>query len=333
MSYQMSIEDMAKELPIRKGSFLVTGATGLIGSSIIDVLIAANKNGCEFSIYALSRSEEKIRIRFSESVIPLVQDIMDSIPVALKFDYIFHCASNADPKTYALYPVETILTNLIGTKNLLDYCKQNKNTRILLTSTFEVYGHIDGVSVYSESISGIIDQTVLRNGYPESKRCCELLLRSYVEEYGINGVIARLSSVYGPTMKKNDSKAHAQFINNMLKGQDIILKSKGEPKRCYTYILDAVSALFTIIFKGGNGEIYNTANVNSVTSIAELAGLCAKIAGSEVVFNLPDKIEEKGFSKAKDCILDTKKLRELGWHGTYSLETGLRETLKELKDE
>lgn len=333
MSYQKSVEYIAEFLSVRKASFLVTGATGLIGSCIIDVLVAANKNGCEFSIYALSRSKEKVKNRFCDNVIPVIQDITDAVPADLHFDYIFHCASNADPKSYALRPSETVLTNIIGTKNILDYCKQNKNTRVLFTSSFEVYGCIDGVSLYSENMSGIIDQTVLRNGYPESKRCCELLLRSYVEEYGIKAVIARLSSVYGPTMLKNDSKAHAQFINNILKEENIVLKSKGEQRRCYTYVVDAASALFALIFKGRNGEIYNVANEDSVTSIAELASLCAKIAGTEVVSNLPDNIEEKGFSKTKDCILDTKKLQELGWHGTYTLEAGLRETVEELKDE
>lgn len=117
-----------------------------------------------------------------------------------------------------------MLTNIVGNKNVLDYCKLHKSTRLILTSTFEVYGTIDGVSVYKENMSGVIDQTILRNGYPESKRSCELLLRSYVDEYNINAVIVRLPSVYGPTMLKSDSKAHAQFIKNVLNREDIVLK-------------------------------------------------------------------------------------------------------------
>mgnify|MGYP000691830324 FL=1 len=106
-------------------------------------------------------------------------------------------------------------------------------------------------------MSGMIDQTILRNGYPESKRCCELLVRSYVEEFGINAVIARLPSVYGPTMLRSDSKAHAQFIRNALNGENIILKSKGDQRRTYCYVVDAASAIFKILSAGENGEIYN----------------------------------------------------------------------------
>ena len=154
---------------------------------------------------------------------------------------------------------------------------------MILTSSFEVYGELNGQDIYSENMSGMIDQTILRNGYPESKRCCELLVRSYVEEFGINAVIARLPSVYGPTMLRSDSKAHAQFIRNALN--------------------------------------------------AEVAKMCAEIAGTTVVFDLPDEIEEKGFSRSKNCILDNTKLRKLGWNGKFTLRDGLTETLAYLKDE
>ena len=110
---------------------------------------------------------------------------------------------------------------------MLEYCKKNIDTRLLLTSTFEVYGKIDGIDVYSENMVGLVDFHMLRNGYTESKRCAEMLVNSYIDEYGINAVICRLASIYGPTMLLNDSKAHAQFIRNALHGENIALKSKG----------------------------------------------------------------------------------------------------------
>ena len=182
-------------------------------------------------------------------------------------------------------------------------------------------------------MSVIIDQTILRNGYPESKRCCELLVRSYVEEFGINAVIARLPSVYGPTMLRSDSKAHAQFIRNALNGENIILKSKGDQRRTYCYVLDVASAILKILSAGKNGEIYNISNEKSVASIAEVAEMCAEIAGTTVVFDLPDEIEAKGFSRSQNCILDNTKLRKLGWNGKFALRDGLIETLAYLKDE
>lgn len=121
----------------------------------------------------------------------------------------------------------TLIRRRIGTKNILEYCSRHINTKVILMSTFEVYGEIKGKSLYTEDMSGAIDQNILRNGYPESKRCSELLLKSYVEEYKVQAVIARLPSVYGPTMLPGDSKAHAQFIRNAVNGENIILKSKG----------------------------------------------------------------------------------------------------------
>lgn len=329
--YSDSIRKLANQVCIKGKSILVTGATGLIGSCLIDVLIEANKLGAGNKIYALGRSKEKIIYRFGDMVNPVVQDIVTTIPSEYEFDYIFHGASNADPRSYAKQPVETILTNILGNKNILDYCREHNQTKMLLTSTFEVYGEITDNDIYTEEMSGVIDQTVLRNGYPESKRCCELLLRSYVDEYNISAVIARLPSVYGPTMLKNDSKAHAQFIRNASNGENIVLKSKGTQRRTYSYVIDVVSALLTIMECGLTGEVYNVSYEKSIASIAEVAQICASIAGTEVVFDLPDEIEAKGFSKSKNCILDNTKLKALGWEGVYSLWDGMAETIEYLK--
>lgn len=330
--YENSIRELAKQIGLRDVSILVTGATGLIGSCAIDVLSVLNKEFCaNIKIYALGRNKNKIESRFGKNVIPVEQDIINPLDKKIEYDYIIHAASNADPKSYALQPVETILTNILGNKNILDYCAGHLKTKMILTSSFEVYGELKGQDIFLENMSGIIDQTVLRNGYPESKRCSELLVRSYVDEYGVDAIIARLPSVYGPTMLESDSKAHAQFIRNALNGENIVLKSKGEQTRTYCYVLDVVSALFKLLCAGKDGEIYNVSNENSIASIAEVAKTCAEIAGTKVVFDLPSEVEAKGFSRSRNCILDNKKLKDLGWSGKYSLREGLEETLEYLR--
>lgn len=332
MTYRNAIKAVAADISVDGGKILITGSTGLIGSCIIDVLLTANSLfDKRFDIFALGRSEKKLLSRFgtNERLHFVVQDVTEPITTE-GLDYIIHAASNADPRSYALYPVETITTNIQGAKNVLDYCK-GKNTRVLFTSTFEVYGKLEQ-DEYDETQYGIIDLNLIRSCYPESKRTAEMLFRSYVDEYGVNCVIARLASIYGPTMKQDDSKAHAQFIRNALAGDNIVLKSTGDQVRTYCYVMDAVSGILAVLFFGKTGEVYNVANENSIASIAELAQTVADYAGTKVVFDLPDDVESKGFSKPQNCILKTEKVKGLNWTGKFDLKTGINETMTILKE-
>jgi len=327
--YKKSLEKVASSLPKREASVLITGASGLIGSCMVETLLLAGYN-----VYALDLRKERLAERFGQETDKLhfiAQNICEPISNVYHFDYIIHAASFADPKSYALYPVETILVNVVGARNVLDYAKTHKECRILVTSTFEVYGKLDQDS-YKEDEVGLLDFNSLRSCYPESKRTTEVLVRSYVDEYQVDGVIVRFSSIYGPTMLKNDSKAHAQFLFKALNNEDIVLKSKGEQRRTYTYVIDAVDALLYVLFNGKTGEVYNIANGDSIISIAELASLIASLVGRKVVFDLPDELEKKGFSKPQNCILDTTKLTELGYRPKYGIKEGVIETLEIMKE-
>lgn len=327
--YKKSIEKIASVLPSKKASVLITGASGLIGSCMTEVLLLAGYN-----VYALDLRKERLVERFGQETDKLhfiAQNICEPISSDFTFDYIIHAASFADPKSYAMYPAETILVNVVGARNVLDYAKSHKECRVLVTSTFEVYGKLDQDS-YKENDVGLLDFNSLRSCYPESKRTTEVLVKSYVDEYQVDGLIVRFSSIYGPTMLKNDSKAHAQFLFRALNNEDIVLKSKGEQRRTYTYVMDAVDALFYVLFNGKTGEAYNVANGDSIISIAELASLIASLAGRKVVYDLPDELEKKGFSKPQNCILDTTKLTELGYVPKYGIKDGIVETLEIMKE-
>lgn len=329
--YRDALKRVVPEIAIDDGKVLVTGASGLIGSCIIDLLMLANELGRHFEVYALGRSKKKMSARFNSikdtGLLHYVeQDIMQPLDDRVSYDYIIHGASNADPRNYALYPTETMLINLEGAKNVLNYCKTHLETKALLMSTFEVYGNA-GKDVYSETDCGVVDLNKIRSCYPESKRCMEILTRCYADEYGVKAVIGRLSSIYGPTMAKDDSKAHAQFIRNGLNGEDIVLKSKGEQRRTYCYIIDAVTGLLCVLAKGIVGEAYNIAYENAVVSIAEVAQTVAHIAGTKVIMQLPDDLEKKGYSTPQNCILDNTKLRQLGWTGKYDIYSGIAECL------
>ena len=330
--YREALEKVIPEIAISDGRILVTGASGLIGSCLVDLLMLANDYGRNFEVFALGRDMEKLKKRFSafsRSVLLhfVEQDIQSPLDGSVQYDYIVHGASNADPRNYALYPAETMLINLTGAMNVLNYCRSHPSTRVILLSTFEVYGNA-GKDIYQEIDSGVIDQNMIRSCYPESKRCMEILARSYVEEYGVDAVIGRLCSIYGPTMVKDDSKAHAQFIRNALRGEKIVLKSKGEQRRTYCYVIDAVTGILCVLAKGTIGEAYNISNEESIVTIAEVAKTIAEIAGTKVVYDIPDDIEKKGFSKPQNCVLDNHKLLSLNWKGIYDIKAGLKECIE-----
>jgi nucleoside-diphosphate-sugar epimerase len=132
-------------------------------------------------------------------------------------------------------------------------------------------------------------------------------------------------------MDREDSKAHAQFFRNALCGEDIVLKSDGKQQRIYTYVIDAVTGILCVLFRGKEGEIYNVCNSKSIASIRDVAEIVAAWAHRKVVYGEPSVTERKGFSKPQDCLLNNDKLVELGWKEAYMIKDGIEETLCTLK--
>ena len=333
--YQEDLSNVSEVLqkcgrPDRKIKILVTGATGLIGSFLTDALLYYNTQiQRKFEIYAMGRSMERLKKRFSyagpSEIYLWKHDIMLPMEKGIYFDYIFHLASNADPGQYASYPFETITTNVLGSIHMIQYAKEHPSSRILFASSMEVYGENDGTAL-QESDYGIIDYNAIRSGYPESKRVSELLYRSAVHEYGISCCIARLGYIYGPTMTDSDNKVVAQFLKSAVNGYPLILKSLGKQRRTYCYVTDAVTGMLLIMLLGENGEAYNIADKNSLVTIRQLGEMIAKQAGVELqIRNGPD-VEKRSVDK-NDVILNAEKLEMLGWSARIGVDEGIRRTI------
>ena len=321
---------------LRGKSVLISGATGLVGSFLVDVLLSRDIVG---TVYALGRSEEKARSRFSrwaqdERFVfipydinrPLVREDLGVV------DYILHMASNTHPMQYSTDPIGTITTNIIGLQNMLEFACAHGAERFAFASSNEIYGENRGdAELFSEDYCGYIDCNTLRAGYPESKRCGEALCQAYMRQKGIDVCIPRLTRSYGPTMLMSDTKAISQFIRKGIAGEDIVLKSAGTQYYSYTYVADAVSGLLTVLLRGKSGEAYNIADEASDMQLKDLAALIAQNAGSKVVFEIPDAVEAAGYSKATKARLDGSKLRELGWSPVYDLRSGIRRTMEILR--
>ena len=148
-----------------KKSILVTGATGMIGSCIIDILMYLNKySDANIKIYASGRNTDKLKEKFKaysddDRLVFVKYDVCEDIDFDFEVDYIIHAASNADPANMAKYPVETLKANITGVDNLLNYGKNHNVTRVLYVSSSEMYGQPDETVAdgFTEDYCGPLD--------------------------------------------------------------------------------------------------------------------------------------------------------------------------------
>lgn len=324
----------AYELPwnnLSGKNILVAGATGLIGGCLVDALMSNPRK--DYNVYASGRNADRAQQRFAEYLDDknfhfIRYDVLDKMDGDSPFHYIIHAASNASPNFFAQKPVEVIKSNIYGVVNLMEYGLAHDMKRFLYVSTGEIYGEGDG-RIFTEDYSGYVDCTKSRSCYPSSKRAAETLCVSYAEEYGADVVIARPCHIYGPYFTESDNRVYAQFIRNVLRGEDIIMKSDGSQFRSWCYVVDCVSALLHILLKGGKGEAYNIADDKSNISIRELAEIIAQVGRRNVVMELPHDEERKGFNTVTKSVFSTEKLERLGWKAKTILNDGFVSTLKQ----
>lgn len=317
-------------------NLLISGASGMIGSFLIDVLLYKD---IDCHIYAIGRSLERFNCRFKNRVDDgrlhfVAHDINEPLSIDLiRADFILHLASNTHPVQYATDPIGTITTNVLGALNMLDFAVNHYNRRFLFASSNEIYGENRGdKELFSEDYCGYIDCNSLRAGYPESKRCSEALCQAYAAKEKLNVVIARFTRSYGPTMLDTDTKAISQFIKKAVQGENIILKSTGNQYYSYQYVADSVSGLLTLLLCGETGEAYNIAAENSDITLKDLAEMLAETGNGKVVYELPDAIEAAGYSKATKARLDGTKLLKLGWRPRYGIREGIKRTVAILRE-
>ncbi len=315
--------------------FVITGTRGLIGSMLVDTIMYANQSyhlNCK--VYGVVRNLEAARWRFAKydgmDCFKLIQSDInrDNIRIAENIDYFIHGASNTHPIYYSARPIETILTNTIGTNNVLEFASNHSCKRFIFMSSVEIYGeNKKDVDKFDENYLGYINCNTLRAGYPEGKRLGESLCQAYIKEKNLDCVILRISRAYGPGLLKEDSKALSQFLCKAIHKENIVLKSNGDQFYSYVYVADVVSAILFLLAKGVNGEAYNISGFESDITLADLANYIASLAGTKVKFDIPDSKEAEGYSKATKALLDISKISDLGWNPRYSIKEGLQRTL------
>lgn len=312
---------------------LITGATGLVGSALVEVLLS--KNDIDYHVYASGRNEERAKKLFSTFLSShryhfVKYDVMQPLECNVRFDYIIDCASGAAPIEYVNRPVEVMKSNLFGVAHLLDYGRKHGMRRFVYVSSGEIYGEGDGRE-FIEDYSGYVNPMLSRSCYPSSKRAAETLCVSYASEYGMDVVIARPCHIYGPHFTESDNRVYAEFIRNVLRGEDIIMKSTGEQIRSWCYVVDCVSALLYILLKGECGEAYNIADPFSCITIKQLSDIIANIGGKKVIMDAPSDKEKSGYNPVTRSLYSTKKLQSLGWFIDSRMYENMKSTIEEVK--
>jgi nucleoside-diphosphate-sugar epimerase/spore maturation protein CgeB len=312
---------------IRTKTALVTGGAGFIGSHICDALIAEGARVvCLDNL--LTGRRDNIRHLERESRFELVEsDVIDALPFRLRsgrvpFTHVYHLACAASPPHYQADPEHTMLTNVIGTRNMLQLAEDN-GARLLLSSTSEVYGDPE-VHPQPEDYRGWVSCTGPRACYDEGKRAAETLAFDYLRTRRGDVRVARIFNTYGPRMRPDDGRVVSNVICQALAGEDITIYGDGSQTRSFCYVSDLVDGLLRLMeSERAVGMPVNLGNPNELT-VAELVERVIALTGSRSrVVQRP--LPEDDPRRRKPDIARAREL--LGWSPKVNLQQGLEATI------
>lgn len=317
---------------IEGSSFLISGGVGFIGSYFMDLLKFCNDNIFMESVTAICVDNfvtgvpERIgHIRHNENFMFLNADISKPIEIDYDIDYIINAASIASPAYYRKYPIETLETNVLGLKNLIELGMKKNIKSFLNLSSSEIYGDPDESHIPTgEDYNGNVSCTGPRACYDESKRLGETMVVNYYKEYKVPIKSARPFNVYGPGLRLYDKRVIPDFFNDAIHKRKIQILSDGTPTRSFCYISDAVKGFMLVLLSEFDGEVFNIGNDRTEINMKGLAELIAGIVGNVAI--------EYKKSKEKDYLTDNPQRRcpdlskaksYLNYYPKVELEAGL----------
>lgn len=317
---------------IGDGRFMITGATGLIGSTLVRCLLAMD-NGTSITIPVRNREKAVALYGADASRLNIVEcDLMEyCTTLDAEFDYIIHCASPTAGSYMNEHPVHTYELAVETTRTLLQYARKHTIKGMVYVSSLEYYGQNFDDHIITEDFLGYVDATSARSSYPMGKRAAEYMCFAYAQEYGVPAKVARLTQTFGAGVAANDNRVFAQFARSVMAGTDIVLHTKGESAKPYCYTTDCASAILTILLKGANGEAYNVANQDTYITIREMAEFLRDNFNPQIKVTVEEH-PELGYAPVTKLHLSSEKLMALGWKPQYDLKEMFRRLMEGMKE-
>ena len=314
---------------LKDKTIMISGATGLIGSTLIKAIKYYNGNyNLNCRIIALVRDVEKGQSLLGEDGIDFIVGQVESpFDFSDNIDFIIHGACPTESSYMVKNPVELINTSVLGTLNLLRLAHK-KNSGFLFLSSMEVYGEVKKESLLREDDLGYINPLITRSCYPESKRTCEMIVSAYAKEYGVDAKSIRLAQTIGPGIKYTDTRVFAMMARSAIEGKNIILRTKGESKHSYLYVTDAISAIIHVLMEGEAGKSYNASNPDTFCSIYQMGVMVANEFGDGRCEVKIESTNTNIYPKTTFLNLDITSISTLGW----TPRVGLREMYSRLID-
>lgn len=327
---------------LRDKTVLVTGASGMLPSYVVYFLIYLNEfHNFNITIKIVVRNFNKVDEKFgfcrSRKYIDfIVADVCSVCDLQGDLHYLIHGASPASPQFYGVDPLGVSMPNILGTYNMLQMAYDKQCLGVLYFSSCEVYGKVSQ-SVVSEDDMGVLDPMDLRNCYAESKRMGESLCKSFSHQQNVAVKVVRLAHTYGPTMDVwNDKRVFAEFAGNIVRNENIVMKSSGAARRSFCYVADAVSGFFKILFQGKSGEAYNLANTAETYSVKELAENLASLYAEEGIKVITQKRNDNDEYMESVCpnfpTFNCDKLEKLGWAASYDIRVGFQRSIEFIRE-
>lgn len=321
---------------LRGKTFLITGATGLIGSVMTMCLLELNRRKhLGIKILAAVRNIEKANLLFGQDKGDLqflqigLKDICAE-SICQHVDYVIHLASPTAGRFMEENPVETFDLAYRSTYALLNLAKETHVKGMVYVSSLEYYGQVLDDRIITEDLQGYVDSQSSRSSYPLGKRAAEYLCYAFSKEYGVQAKVARLTQTFGAGIFETDNRVFAQFARSIIKGEDIVLHTTGESAKPYCYTTDCISAILYILLIGQSGDAYNVANTDTYITIRELAEFMKLHFNPDIEVRV-ELNDYMGYAPVTKLQLSTQKLSVLGWRPNYNLYQMLERLLQFMK--